>query len=105
MPADRVARIIADYERGALTDAGACLEVLLAAGEGDAEALFGRLPKALSDLVARDIAGAKPSELRIIESYQGTASPDAHAADRQRREATLRRGIIVLQRITSGRTG
>src|SRR5687767_4508361 len=105
MTVERVNRIIADYERGALTDASACLEVLMAAGEGDAGALFARLTPELRELVSRDIADANPSEVRIIESSSGTAPPEAYAADLRRREEIMRRGIVVLQRLTSGHTG
>src|SRR3954453_14851321 len=105
MAADRVERIIANYERGALTDASACLEVVLAAGEGDAQALFARLTPDLRELVSRDVADVNPSELRIIESCCGTASAAEYAADLRRREETMRRGITALQRLISGRTG
>ena len=105
MPADRIERIIADHERGALTDTAALLEVLFAAGEGDAAVVFARLTPGLRDLVSRDVAGADAREVRIIESYCGTASPDAYAAHVRRREEIMRRGIIALQRLTPGRTG
>lgn len=105
MAADRVERIIADYERGALTEASACVEVLLAAGEGDAEAVFARLTHELRAMVSRHIADADPGEVRIIESYCGMASQEAYEADRRRREEIVRRGIVALKRLTSGDTG
>lgn len=104
MAADRVPRIIADYERDAHTDASACLEVLIAAGEGDADAVFAGLTPELRDLVARDVTGVEASKTRIIESYCGTGPPEAYEADLRRREELMRRGIVALQRITSGGT-
>src|SRR5688500_10054435 len=105
MPADHIDRIIANYQRGALTDASASLAILLAAGEGDAATVFARLPPGLRALVSRDVAGADAREVRIIESYCGTATPKAYAADLRRREEIMRRGIIALQRLTPSRTG
>jgi hypothetical protein len=105
MEADRVSRIVAQYEAGAITEGSACLAVLMAAGEGDAEAIFVSLPPWLRDAVARDIADANPGEARIVESYCGTASDKEYAADLRRREEIMRRGIVALQRVTSGRTG
>src|SRR5687767_14038604 len=75
MAADRVDRIIADYRRGALTDAAAYLEVLLAAGEGDAEALLARLTPELRELVSRSVAGANPGDVWIVESYAAPPLP------------------------------
>jgi hypothetical protein len=105
MTGDRIDQIIVDYERGALTCASACLEVLLAAGEGDAEAVFARLTPELRNLVSRDVAGANAEEAGIIESYCGTPSPEAYAADLRHREEILRRGIAAVQRLTSGGRG
>ena len=96
MSADRITRIIANYERGALTDAGVCLEVLIAAGEGDAGAIFKQLPPALRDMVTCDIAGKTADDTRIVESDCGV-SADAHA--RESREQVMRRGMMALQRI------
>jgi len=105
MAADRISRIVSQYEAGRITKGSACLDVLMAAGEGDPEAIFGSLPPWLRDAVMRDIADANPSEARILESYCGTASGEEYAADLRRREEIMRRGIVALQRVTSGRTG
>jgi hypothetical protein len=105
MTADRISRIVQQYKAGAITEGSACLNVLMAAGEGDAEAIFASLPPWLRDAVTREIANANPSETRILESYCGTASPEEYAADLRTREEIMRRGIVALQRVTSGRTG
>ena len=105
MAADRISRIVSQYEAGAITERSACLHVLMAAGEGDAEAIFARLPHWLRDVVTRDIAGANASEARILESYCGPASNEEYAVDLQRREEIMRRGIVALQRVISGRGG
>jgi hypothetical protein len=94
--ADRITCIIANYERGALTKADVCLEVLIAAGEGDAKAIFAQLPPALRDMVTRDIARKTADDTRIVESDCGV-SGDAHA--RESREQVMRRGMLALQRI------
>jgi len=104
MTADRIDRIIANYESGAFTDGTACLEVLIAAGEGDAQAVFARLTPELRELVSRHVAGVKPGEQRIIESWCGSASAEDYAADLRRREDMMRRGIVELQHLASGRT-
>jgi hypothetical protein len=75
----------------------------MAAGEGDAEAILASLPPWLRAAVTRAIAGANPAEARILESYCGTASDEEYAADLRRREEIIRRGIVALQRLTSGR--
>jgi hypothetical protein len=104
MAADRISRIVSQYEAGAITEGEACLSVLMAAGEGDAEAIFGSLPRWLREAVTRDVVYANPEETRILESYCGTASNEEYAADLRRREEIMRRGIVALQRLTSGRT-
>lgn len=105
MAADRISGIVSQYEAGAITEGEACLHVLMAAGEGDAEEIFGSLPLWLRDAVTREIVDANPEEARILESYCGTASNDEYAADLRRREEIMRRGMVALQRLTSGRTG
>jgi hypothetical protein len=77
----------------------------MAAGEGDAEAIFASLPPWLREAVTRDLTDANPSEARIVESYCGNASHEEHAADLLRREEIMRRGIVSLQRVASGRDG
>jgi hypothetical protein len=101
MAADRISRIVSQYEAGAITEGSACLYVLMAAGEGDAEAIFASLPPALREAVTRDIADANS---RIVESYCGRASDEEYAVDLRRREEIMRRGIVALQHLTSGRT-
>jgi hypothetical protein len=105
MADDRISRIVSQYEAGAITEGSACLDVLLAAGEGDAEAIFASLPPWLREAVTRNIAYANPSEARIVESYCGNASHGEYAADLRRREEIMRRGIVALQRVASGRDG
>ena len=105
MAVDRISRIVSQYEAGALTEGSACLAVLMAASEGDAEAIFASLPPWLREAVTRDIADANPSEARIVESYCGNASDEEYAADLRRREDIMRRGIVALRRVASGRNG
>jgi len=105
MATDRISRIVSQYEAGAIAKGTACLLVLMPAGEGDAAAIFASLPPWLRDAVTHDVAGANPSEARILESYCGTATDEEYSADLRRREEIMRRGIVALQRVTSGRTG
>lgn len=92
-----IERIIADYERGALTDASACLEIYLAAGRGDAAAVLARLPSGLRDLVTRDVAGANADGAGLVESVCTGSPPEAYVVDLRRREEAMRRGIVALQ--------
>ena len=100
----RLSRVLAAYEQGDLTEGSVCLEALIAAGEGDAEAVFNRLPRSFQEVVARDVADAGPARAGIIESYCGSAPNEEYEADRRRREDLMRRGIVALRRVTASRT-
>src|SRR5690242_332485 len=44
MTPDGISRILSQFEAGAITERAECLDVLVAAGDGDAEAIFKGLP-------------------------------------------------------------
>jgi hypothetical protein len=58
---DLIPHIVLQYDAGAITAGEACLHVLMAAGEGDAEATFVRLPRWLRDACSR----ASPMRTRV----------------------------------------
>jgi hypothetical protein len=105
MATDRISRIVAQYEAGVLTEGAACMDVLMAAGEGEAEAIFASLPPWLREAVTRDIANANPTEARFLESHCGRASDEEYTANLRRREEIMRRGMVALQRLASDQTG
>ncbi len=101
MAADRVSKIIAAFEAGALTVDSACLEIFLAAGEGGADAIFASLTPGLQSAIK--VAATYPMRIRILESHCGTST--ANQSDLQVREELANRGMMALHRVTRGNTG
>ena len=106
MPADRLTRALASYQAGALTGRAICVEVLMAAGEGDPEGVFARLSPDLQSAIKCQVAHPPTSadEFRILESCC-TLDPDTYAADLRRREEVAYRGMMALRRVIHGITG
>lgn len=109
-PSERVCRILASYHLGALTDAGACAELINLSGVAGADAVVPALTPELVELlrgcplVAEP--PASPDDVLVIESYCG---PERSPQERERldleRRETAYRGARALHRAIFGGGG
>jgi hypothetical protein len=107
---DRLDRILANFERGAITAVGFCVELIDLAGEVGGDAVVPALPEELLDILRRHplVSGPPPSpnDVLIAESYCGPERSQEEWArvDRERRENALR-GAWALHRMLHGSGG
>lgn len=103
----RVTQIIANFERGALTESSVCAELIDLAGAAGADEVVRALPPELRSLLKRHslVADppASPRDVMVTESYGG---PDGSPEERERLERSRRenahRGVWALHRALYG---
>ena len=107
MADERVHRIVSNFQRGAVTEAGACAELIELAGAIGSDAILQALPADLCDVLRRHplvlTPPDSPHHVLVVESYCGPAlQPEkTERLDRVRRELA-HRGVLRLHRALHG---
>jgi hypothetical protein len=110
MSDERLHRILANYDRGAITEVGVCAHLIDLAGEVGGDAIVPRLPEELLDILRRHPLVSEPppspNDVLIVESYCGPERSQEEWAriDRERREIA-HRGAWALHRALHGSGG